>query len=252
MDRKLFKLPFTKTGVSRFQCPICNKGLLKVKPDTFHQQETKSSREGPQHPGWEPDWITYIYSCLFECTNPGCKDIVSSSGLGGLEEEFFYDEQGQTDRNYEEYFKPEYFTPHLKIFNISKGTPEAVENEINKSFSLLFIDPSSSANHIRVALEHLLTHLKIKRFTTSNNKRHYLSLHNRIDLLPRKYHHIKDIFIAVKWLGNAGSHSNHEVTLDDVFDSYELIIELLVEIFSNNRSKANTLAKKINKKKGPK
>ncbi len=243
MDRKLYKLPFTKKGVSRYQCPSCNKGLLKIKEDTFHQQETKISREGHGHPAWDAEWITYIYSCLFECTNPDCKDIVSSSGKGSVEEKYFFDEEGQPDRDFEEYFEPEYFTPHLKIFNIPEGAPEGVENEINKSFSLLFSDPSSSANHIRVALEHLLTHLKIRRFTTSNNKRHFLSLHNRIDLLPRKYHQIKDIFIAVKWLGNAGSHSNHEITLDDVFDSYELIIELLVEIFSNNRSKAKSLAK---------
>ena len=252
MDRKLYKLPFTIKGVSRYQCPSCSKGLLKIKEDTFSQQETKVSRGEHDHPGWDPEWITYIYSCLFECTNPGCKDVVSSCGKGSVEDEHGYDEDGQPDGGFEEYFKPEYFTPHLKFFNIPKGTPEGVENEINKSFSLLFNDPSSSANHIRVALENLLTHLKIKRFTTRNNKRHYLTLHNRIDLLPRKYHHIKDIFIAVKWLGNAGSHSNHVVTLDDVFDSYELIIELLVEIFSNKRSKAKSLAKRINKKKGPK
>lgn len=252
MDRKIYKLPFTKNGVSRYQCPTCTKGLLKIKSDTLNKQETKESRSGHDHPGWDPEWITYIYSCLFECTNPDCKDIVSSSGKGRVEEEYFYDEHGQQDRVYEEYFSPEFFTPHLKLFNVPKGTPENVEKEINKSFSLLFNDPSSAANHIRVALENLLTHLKVKRYNTANNKRNFLTLHNRIDLLPRKYHHIKDIFIAVKWLGNAGSHSDHEVTLDDVFDSYELIIELLVEIFSNTRSRAKSLAKKINKKKGPK
>lgn len=252
MDRKLYKLPFTKNGMSRYQCPTCNKGVLKIIPDTLQSKETKASRRNQNHPAWDPEWITIIYSCLFECANPDCKEIVSSSGKGGVEEECFYNEMGEPDRNYEKYFKPEYFTPHLKIFHTPKGTPEGVEEEIHKSFSLVFSDPSSSANHIRIALENLLTHLKIKRYTTTNNKRHYLNLHNRIDLLPRKYHQIKDIFLAIKWLGNAGSHSNHEVTIDDVFDSYELIIELLIEIFSNNRKKAKSLAKKINKKKGPK
>ena len=252
MDKKIYKLHFTLKGVSRYQCPSCGKGNLQVKEGTFHQSETKISLEEHEHPEWGPEWIKYVYSCLFECSNTACKDVVSSTGKGRVEEKYFDDENGHSDRDYKEYFKPEYFTPHLKVFGFPKETPEGVENEINKSFSLLFSDPPSSANHIRVALEHLLTHLKIKRYTTNNGKRHFLSLHKRIELLPAKYDHIKDIFLAVKWLGNAGSHSNHEVTLDDVLDSYELTRELLDEIFSKKRTKAKSLAKKINKKKGPK
>ncbi len=61
------------------------------------------------------------------------------------------------------------------------------------------------------------------------------------------------VFIRlIRWLGNAGSHSSQLVTIDDVLDSYELIIELIDEIFSKKRIKAKTLAKKIIKKKGPK
>jgi hypothetical protein len=138
------------------------------------------------------------------------------------------------------------------MFIVQDDVPEDVHHEINKSFSLLFADPASSANHIRVALEHLLTYLGIKRFNVKNKKRIMISLHNRIGLLPNKYVHIKEIFYAVKWLGNAGSHSNHEVSLDDVLDSYELMSELLIEVFDKKRVKAVALAKKINKKKGPK
>lgn len=252
MDRKTFKLPFTKTGVSRYQCPSCRNGMLQVQDGTFHQSETKESKQAHDHPAWEPEWIEFIYCCLFKCTNSACEDVVSSSGKGRVEEEYSYDENGQTQRDYEEYFTPHYFTPHLKVFSCPEGTPEEVEKEIDKSFSLLFSDPSSSANHIRIALEHLLTHLKIRRFTRSNGRLHFVSLHKRIDLLPAKYDHIKDIFLAVKWLGNAGSHSAHEVTMDDVFDSYELLEELLGEILSAKRKKAKILAKKINTKKGPK
>lgn len=252
MDRKVFKLPFSKAGVSKYQCPTCSKGLLKVIPDTFYDKETAASLKEHRHPEWDPEWIEYVYSCLFECSNTACKEVVSSSGAGSIVEEYSYDEEGRPDRDYEYYYNPKYFTPYLKVFQYPKNTPEVVKNEINISFALLFSDPSSSANHIRIALEHLLTHLKIKRFSTTNGKRKFLNLHNRIDLLPGKYDHIKDIFFAVKWLGNAGSHSNHEVSLDDVLDSYELMSELLVEIFSKSRSKAKALAKKVNKKKGPK
>jgi len=252
MERRVFKLPFTKSNVSKYQCPTCSKGFLKIQEDAFYQRETKSSLANHDHPEFGHEWVEYIYSCIFECTNTACKEVVSSSGTGWVEEDYFYNEEGIPDRDYEDYFRPQIFVPHLKAFDFPSGTPEDVENEINKSFSLIFLDPASSANHIRVALEHLLTHLKIKRFNRSGGKRHFLSLHKRIELLPQKYDQIKDIFLAVKWLGNAGSHSNHEVTLDDVLDSYELTVELLDEIFSKKRTRAKSLAKKINKKKGPK
>lgn len=252
MDRTIFKLPFTKDGTTRYQCPSCSNGYLNVVDDLFSEKETKRSRDMHGHPEWGPEYFETVYSGVLVCSNTSCKEVVSSSGHGWDEEEYFYDDEGFPDRDYVRYYKPKIFYPHLRPFPIPKDTPDNVVSEIEKSFSLVFSDPSSSANHIRVALEHLLTHMKIKRFSTNNGRRTFLSLHKRIDLLPRKYSEIKDIFLAVKWLGNAGSHSNHSVTLDDVLDSYELTIELLDEIFSKKRKNAKSLAKKINKKKGPK
>ena len=252
MDRTVFKLPFTNKGTTKFQCPLCSKGFLNVVDNSFSFKEKKASRDMHNHPEWGPEYYEIVYSGILECSNTACKEVVSSSGYGWDEEEPFYDDEGVLDREYVTYFRPVIFYPHLRPFSFHKDTPKDVVSEIEKSFSLIFSDPPSSANHIRVALEHLLTHLKIKRFTTNNGRRHFLSLHKRIELLPRKYEGIKDIFLAVKWLGNAGSHSNHTVTLDDVLDSYELTIELLDEIFSKKRKKAKSLAKKINKKKGPK
>lgn len=253
MDRKIFKIPFRKTGFTKFPCPTCGRGVLKVKKDTFQFAETKESSSAHRHEAWDPEWIEYIYSCLFECTNTVCKDSISSSGTGSVSQNYSYDEEeGNPDVDYDDIFKPKYFTPYLRLFELPKDIPESINEEIESSFSLFFSDPSSSANHIRAALEHLLTNLKIKRFTTNNGKRSYLALHKRIELLPRNFDHVKDICFAIKWLGNAGSHSHDKVTTDDVLDAYELMDELLVEIFNKNRKQVKSLANKINKKKGPK
>jgi hypothetical protein len=251
VDRTIFKLPFTKSGAGKFQCPACSKGSLNIIEELFIEKETKESRSMRDHPEWGPDYFGVVYGGILECSNSVCQEVVSSSGYGWEEEEPCYDDDGNFDREYVRYYRPVIFYPHLKPFPFPKDTPDGVGMEINKSFSLMFSDPPSSANHIRVALEHLLTHLKIKRFTTNNGRRSFLTLHRRIDLLPPKYDGVKDIFLAVKWLGNAGSHSNHDVTLDDVLDSYELTMELLDEIFSKRRKSAKSLAKKINMKKGP-
>lgn len=251
MDRKAFKRTFGKRGVTHFLCPSCAKGFLKVQEGTLKYHETRESERAHGHEAWDPEWIDYVYSCIFECTNSSCKDVVSSVGHGGVEYSYYYDENGETDVDYDDYFRPKYFFPGLKFFEIPKTAPKAVCEEIDTSFSLIFSDPASSANHIRIALENLLTNLKIKRFSAGGGKRKYLPLHQRIDLLPTKYDHVKDLFYAVKWLGNAGSHSAKSITVDDVFDSYEMLEEILKEVFDNRKAKVKKIAHRVNKKKGP-
>ena len=54
----------------------------------------------------------------------------------------------------------------------------------------------------------------------------------------------------IKWLGNAGSHSSAEITLDDVFDAYELMQHILIELYQP-KNELGKLAKAIRKRKGP-
>lgn len=57
--------------------------------------------------------------------------------------------------------------------------------------------------------------------------------------------------LAIKWLGNAGSHSQKTVSRDDVIDAYELLEHILQEIYMQKTEKLKTKAQKINKMKGP-
>jgi len=251
MDRKAYKLLFKRKGLSRWKCPSCMKGLLKVKTDTFQAEETKESKKAHGHEAWEPNWISYVYSCLLECTNPACKDTVANAGTGSVDFGVEYDADGSPSQIWEDFFTPKHFAPHLKLFLCPSGTPGNVSEEIEKSFSLFFSDAPSAANHVRIALEDLLTHLKIRRYEARGKKRTFLALHRRIELLPAKYKHLQDLFFAVKWLGNAGSHSDKEVTKDDVLDAYEIMEEILQDLFVKKTIQLKKLAKQINRTKGP-
>jgi len=114
---------------------------------------------------------------------------------------------------------------------------------------LFFADYGASANHIRIALERILDHLKVKKFELKRGKRVFISLHKRILLLPSKYNDVSDLLFAIKWLGNTGSHS-HKITIDDVMDAYEILEVVLNEIIENKTKKIKKMAKKINKRKG--
>ena len=252
MDRKAYKLPFTKNSLLRWVCPTCNKGMLMVKKDSFHYEESAGSKKAHGHEAWDPAWIEYVYSCLLACTNPACKDTVANSGIGSVDFDVEYDEKGFLYQEWKDFFRPKHFSPHLNIFLCPKGTPDNVSEEIEKSFSLFFSDAPSAANHIRIALEDLLTYLKIKRYAVKGSNRIFLALHRRIELLPTKYKHLQDLFFAVKWLGNAGSHSDRVVSMDDVLDAYEIMEEILQDLFVKKTKRVKSLAKQINKTKGPK
>ncbi|CAA6826711.1 MAG: Unknown protein [uncultured Sulfurovum sp.] len=190
--------------------------------------------------------IEYTFTTLLTCSNQRCKEVVTCLGRGYVKTKY----GRNNDIEYIEYFKPIFFYPALQIFDIPVKTPEEVKAHIHSSFSLFFNNPSAAANQIRIALECLLTHMKIKRYNISNGKQRRLNLHQRIELLPAKYQHVKDLFFAIKWLGNSGSHCGDKITMDNVFDGYDMLSFLLEELYENRQTHAKKLAKKINDNKG--
>jgi len=246
VDRKIYKVPFFKGEQPEWICPVCGKGILGGIKGSFNiNQDKKSGRyevEGE---------IYYVYSCLFICSNSNCRATVSNTGVGG--QDMFLDyanlgEDGEPGVDFKDIFTPKYFHPHLKIFDVHKDVPGDVVKELNKSFEVFFCDPSAASGHIRVALENLLDSLKVKRFRINNKKRRKLSLHERIENVPEIYKNLKSDLLAIKWLGNAGSHPG-EVTKDDVMDAYDILEVVFSELF--DKKEYRKAVKQINKKKGP-
>ncbi len=251
IDRKLYREIFTKENLPNWKCPTCNSSILTIKDNKFESEYNSFTEINKGEYEFEPEMYSYIFTTILQCNNIKCKEVVSCCGSGYWEEEPYDDYETMEQRlEYVSYFTPHYFYPPLHFFEIPKKAPEDVSNAIIQSFSLFFTNKSSSANQIRVSLECLLTHLKIKRFNTVKGKQRRLNLHERINLLPSKYQHIKDLCIAIKWLGNSGSHCGEELTRDNIFDGYDLLSALLEELYNNKQEHAKKLAKKINTKKG--
>ena len=131
--------------------------------------------------------------------------------------------------NWDTFFRPKYFFPHLRIISLPRDTPDDVAGELEESFKLLFCSPSSASNHLRIAVENLLTALKVKRHkkgSKQGQRRIRLGLHARIEILPKKHEHLQDLLLAIKWLGDVGSHRTGSITMDDVLDAYEIMEEV--------------------------
>lgn len=250
MDRTSFQLPFSEQNIPKWPCPKCRVSHLTLVPRSLVYKETPESLREHEHDAWEPDWIRYIFSCIFECSNKDCNEVISCCGEGRVNFVDYEDEEHGWGRCNENLFIPKYFNPPLNLMDLPKDCPAEVVGHLSDSFALFFADPGAALNCARTAVEAVLTDLGIKRFSIAKGKRRPINLHQRIQSLPTKYDELKELLIAVKWLGNAGSHAGEEPTADDVRTTYDLLEHALSEIYEAKGKKLKAIAKKVNKMKG--
>lgn len=196
---------------------------------------------------WDPEWIEYIFTCRGECSNKHCKQPFAISGKGEIAP--FYDEEHGTE--WHDVFRAHCCIPMPNIINVPKKCPLEVEQPLLESFSLFWAHPEACATRIRVSLEHLMSHLGIpKRRKTNKGKFMDLSLHGRLDMFSTKNSQAGIQLMALKWLGNAGSHEAGNVSKNDLLDAYEIYEHALAELIDKRSAQVTALAKKLTKKHG--
>jgi Domain of unknown function (DUF4145) len=137
--------------------------------------------------------------------------------------------------------------PH--IIKIPKNAPDDVKADLIEAFSLFWTHRPSSANAIRYALERLMTNLGIptQKPSSKNGKVVDLTLHQRIEIYAKAEPQIGNQLMALKWLGNTGSHGQ-KVNVEDLLDAFEILEHSLEEILDNKSKKIADLAKKLTQK----
>ena len=242
MNRNLYKQSFTLSNSPDYNCPKCNIGLLRIQKDSFKKYTTFDLDEMQKHPDFEPEWIEYIFNCVFECNNDRCEGKVLCTGHGSVGVDIDVDDYGQQYQEWDDYYRPLFFHPNLNLITIPEDTPTDIKKILNQSFELFFTSPSAAANLVRIAIENILTDQGVEQMK---------NLHQRIEKLPEKHEAVKIHILAVKWLGNAGSHSDNELSLNDTMDAYELIEYILLQVYAPPTDNLNTLAQDINQSRGP-
>lgn len=239
INRKTYQQYFTKYNLPSWVCPTCQTSVLHIIPEELTDAITALTKASYNEDWFDSELIRFTFGGVLTCSNPQCKETVSILGKGGVERDY--------NGEYYKYYEPLYFHPPLKFFTAPEETPDKVQKALDASFSFAFSNKSAAANQIRIALECLLNHLGITQF---NEKDELLSLHRRINLLGDEYSKIKEICFAIKWLGNSGSHCDEEMTIDNIFDGYEMMSLVLEILYDNRHERITALAKQINEKKG--
>lgn len=235
-------------NINRYPCPYCNTGILTGinKPII---EITNSGKEYAEHN--YPYGISHIFSGLLKCSNDKCNDVVAVIG------EYLTDIDASFQNDYNEYienyinlFQPKFFYPNLKLFPIVKEIPSNVKDLINEAFALYFSDYSSCANKIRTAIETILDDLKIDRtyMNPKNEKVRILSLHKRIEIYEKENPDLAKLLMAMKIIGNEGSHST-TTSIDNLLDAFEILEHFIENVYSKNSERIKELADKIVEKK---
>jgi hypothetical protein len=244
MNRRLWTQTIDKTSCPEWICPSCSKGTISLIPGSLHSSETVTSKDSHRADGWDPEWLTSTFVARGICGHASCKEIFSIAGIGGVEPQYTDDEG-----NYEyiEYYSPKYCYPMPDIFEFPSKCPEDVQAELRISFQLFWGHPASCAGRIRVSLECLMNHLGVpKRRKDKNGKFSDLTLHARIDSFAKVEPTVAPQLMALKWLGNSGSHDS-EVTRNDLLDAFEIMEHSLGELIDRRSQRVAALAKKLTK-----
>lgn len=205
-------------------CPICKRGILELKD--INKIETYDSKQEDLRCQAEENSLApvqyYYFSTNLVCNK--CNETVMCSG--NYFDSSYFDEK-ENYPNYYERIEPKMFLPSLPIIDIPNSVSKEVKNEIENSFVLYWINKSACANSIRRSLEYLMDMENIPR--TSINKKgeaNNIGLHKRLESFPKIN---TKLLIAVKWIGNKGSHE--DISVDYLLDGYELLEYVLGNIY---------------------
>lgn len=245
MKRKLWTGAFSEPFCPAWTCPSCKTGTLGLIPKSLVCEETKVSKEAHSHEEWHPSWSTYDFTAWTACGH--CKGQVAIAGTGELNQEYT-GEHGEWDWVKE--FKAKYWSPMPDMIDLPPTCPDDVKEAIRSAFTLHAIDRAACAGRLRVALEELMGHQGVAmKKRTAKGTFVDLNLHDRLTEYQKSEPEIGAQLMALKWLGNAGSHDS-EVGSNDLLDAFEVLEDAIAEIIGQRKKRVTRLVKSLTRKFG--
>jgi hypothetical protein len=221
-------------------CGRCQRGHLRRSAENWSEALTADTRRGQSGDEWEPDWDEYRFAGLLLCDNPECRDPVSVGGLVSYE----HFQTGPSTYEHVGTYRVQTVAPPPCPFPISELVPSGVSERLRSAAGLLWSDHDASANKIRQAVEFLLDERRVKKFPRSGARK-AVPLHQRIQTYSATNSLAAAPLLAIKWIGNAGSHTGG-LSREDVLDALDLMEVALEEVYVGHRRAIMKKVKRIN------
>jgi len=240
MNRTLWRNYYP--GFPILPCPRCNKLSLKTDRESkrilipVHEEKR---REKPDTSIFE--W-TARFQCFLVCEEPRCGEVVSVSGAVDYEE---YDDREEDVFHIFETLRPMSMYPAPPIIAVSRKLSKEARGHLIASFGLIWPDPASCANRIRVFIEQLLVDFGVAPTRIdSKGKEVKRTLPERIEDLEATMPGHKSTFDALRKVGNIGSHEGR-LKFETALDAYEILEVALEDLVDGRRARLDALKQKL-------
>lgn len=218
---------FLKDGIPLWRCPACHNASLKLVDDSFTDGISAATRNNQNECWFDVSDFEGVFTCMLQCTHKSCQEEVAVSGVG-----HGYVAVNADSEHYTTLYQARSFVPPIPVFMPPATCPEIIRDGLNLISMLLPVSGGAAVNAIRTLLEELLDELSVPRQSSEPSKKDRdLSLHCRIENYADKLGIHHDAFMALKWLGNAGSHKLKKLDKSDIWDACEVLEDLLNQIY---------------------
>ncbi|QPB31309.1 DUF4145 domain-containing protein [Citrobacter amalonaticus] len=224
-------------------CPECGQKTLQIIKESWAVNETLGSSRASCEIWFEPEMHESIFSCMAQCSRSQCGEVVACTGKSGWEQQGW--NQETLNDEYYQWFKPKTFFPALHPFELPDKCPQEITEPLQASFSIFLMQPSAAANLIRISVERMLTAMGV---VERNEKGKRIVLHTRLEMLPDLYQTFTGPLMAIKFLGNAGSHTYDGVKTEDIEDAFKIMEYVVNDLFSGRKESVEVLTKRLSDK----
>lgn len=233
------------------RCPECMAGTVSFgEPTEFVTAGMRLARE---HDFYEPEWERGTFVAQGTCGASHCQQVVIASGTWSVG----YKTTGGYPQSYSDQFATFYrvrqIHPPIRLMELpDRDVNEAlggVAEGLLTAGAVLFTAPGLAATALRGCIERFLTSEGI---ASKTGKGGFRPLDQRLVEWRGQdatRDGVADLMLAVKWLGNTGTHEDSALTADDVMEGVRLLNEAFHRLYVSHAITAAAAA--INASKGP-
>jgi hypothetical protein len=250
VERNIWRTSYS--AFPKFPCPRCTTGRLTLVDNSRQTLEPEySRRDRSDEFDLGPGSVAERFTCFLECGSKFCGEVVTVCGNVHRESHDEYDELMEEVVTFNNtYYSPSAILPAPSVFSVSKSLSKECTAHIRKAFELLWVDPASCANRIRIFVEYLLDQFQVPRVRASKKGDSYdMNLAQRIEVLEGSKPGHKKTFDALRNVGNYGSHSGN-AKFDTLIDCFEILEEVLKDLVDGRRSRLEKITERLSAKGG--
>lgn len=208
-------------------CPTCDAGHIGFEsPERLESVASEAARNDPDSE-WDLYWIRGTFLLRGRCENPRCKQVAQIAGTYRVGYAVASAPPNPQTGQWVHFYRVESIYPAPAIMRVPANTPDDVVRGLTRASRVLFADPGLAATALRSTVELFMTH-QGQPATTSKGA--FRTLDDRITAWKKgdvDRARTGDLLLAVKWLGNSGTHEDSGLRHEDVLRVASILDEAL-------------------------